>query len=268
MQKILSPYKYLDYKLFLKDIIEENSEKRGYSTKISAAASIRTSYLSQVLKTKVHLTPEHAADLAEFWGFNNLESEYFLELVMLGRAGNNTLKQIVYRRLENIKVESENLSKRFSKSDISIYNQSLYYSSWVYSAIHILISIEGYQSLESISDRLLIKPNKVKEYLSSLEEMGLIKNEAQKWSLSKGSIHLPKNSSMTKVNHQNWRNKAVSNSALDSDGLHYTSVQTLSYDDFSKVKELILSLLDKTRSVIEPSKEEELVCMNIDWFRI
>ena len=187
---------------------------------------------------------------------------------MLGRTGNNTLKKIIYRRLENIKIESENLSKRFSKSDINIHNQSLYYSSWVYSAIHILISIDGYQSPESISEKLLLKPNKVKEYLLSLEKIDLIKEKDGRWALSKGSIHLPKESPMTKVNHQNWRNKAVSNSELDSDGLHYTSIQTLSYDDFKKVKERILLLLDETRSVIEPSKEEELVCMNIDWFRV
>ncbi|MEQ1666631.1 MAG: hypothetical protein ABL927_14800, partial [Bdellovibrionales bacterium] len=71
------------------------------------------------------------------------------------------------------------------------------------------------------------------------------------------------------LNHQNWRSQALLDAQkIRSDSIHYTSIQTLSFSDFEKLKELILKFIDNQRDIIKSSKEEQLACFTCDWFRV
>lgn len=73
---------------------------------------------------------------------------------------------------------------------------------------------------------------------------------------------------MSLANHQNWRLKATLDSTTDTNGIHYTSIQTLSEKDFNKIKKLLMTGIEQTRRIIEPSTPEQLVCMNLDFFKV
>lgn len=58
--------------------------------------------------------------------------------------------------------------------------------------------------------------------------------------------------------HQNWRMRATIDSQNpQSDGLHYTSVLTLSRDDYSRLKETFLKFISESESIAKPSLAEE-----------
>jgi hypothetical protein len=122
--------------------------------------------------------------------------------------------------------------------------------------------------MQAIARRLSLTEELVRTHLLALEEMGIAKKGAGGWELVLGSIHLPQNSPMNFVNHQNWRLKACLDSMSPADGVHYTSVQSLSTADFAEIKRILLSALDQSRRIIEPSVSEELVCFNLDWFKL
>jgi len=63
-------FNHLDYKDFLKIQIEENHEAYGYKSRLAKAANCQKSFLSQVLNSHIHLTPEHAVGLCQFWKFS------------------------------------------------------------------------------------------------------------------------------------------------------------------------------------------------------
>lgn len=50
--------------------------------------------------------------------------------------------------------------------------------------------------------------------------------------------------------------------------MHYTAVQSLSRQDYEKLKQQFLKGLDNYRSVANPSQEEELVCLALDFFKV
>ena len=261
-------FKYHDYKKLIEDIIEQNRESRGYRSRLAEAAECQKSFFSLVINSSVHLTPEHTVNLCTFWSFNRQQTEYFIELVNLARCGNPRLRRYLEGRLESLRKEREDLNKRYpGKSVIADKHALTYYSSWHFSAIHILTTISGYQTVKAIATRLQMAEHAVGECLESLKEMGLVLNRGGKWESTDTVVHLPKGSPLNSVNHNNWRQRAVLDSTdKGSIGVHYTSIGSISSEDSEYLKEMILKFIDDSRKIIVPSKEEKLVCINCDFF--
>ena len=106
-------------------------------------------------------------------------------------------------------------------------------------------------------------------HLHQLSEFGIVRREGSKWTYGTGDIHAPKNSLAIGNHHNNWRQRAVVDALLpDRDGLHFTAVYSISSVDFQRLKDSVLALVEESRRVVGPSKEEELVCLSCDLFRV
>jgi hypothetical protein len=132
-----------------------------------------------------------------------------------------------------------------------------------------MTEISRFQKPKEIADRLGLSELFIRQTLEILEKFNLVKKKGDSWLLNSGSIHLPKTSPLNSVQHGNWRNRAVLKSQDTSDdGLHFTVVQTLSHEDFEKVKDLLLKTIDQYRKIAKPSTPEELICFACDFFRV
>ncbi|EQC48747.1 TIGR02147 family protein [Bacteriovorax sp. BSW11_IV] len=263
-------YKYLKYKDYVRLKIKENTDIRGYQSKLAQAAGCQRPYISQVLNGSAELSLEQAMGLVEYWELSESEGEYFLTLVQYARAGTIALKRLLKKKIERVQEEQENLTKRFQSPSVkTIEAQASYYSSWLWSAIHILLTIPSFNSIDKISKKLSISSQEVNSIITGLESMGLIEKKGVGWKLTDLHIHLPKESPFTSINHANWRNRAIQDVLMNQSGsLHYTGVHSLSLDDFEKVKQICLNSIDEAHKIIRPSKEEELVFFGIDFFKV
>jgi hypothetical protein len=52
------------------------------------------------------------------------------------------------------------------------------------------------------------------------------------------------------------------------DNLHYTVVQSVSASAFLELRELVLNFIENLNQLAGPSKEEELIAMTCDLFRV
>lgn len=263
-------YSYDDYKIYLNDKIKENEEVRGYKTSLARAAQCQQSFLSHVLHSEVHITPDHAYGLAEFWNFTSLEKEYFLLIVNLARVTSPSYKKYLLERKKEIRTQHADITKRMnSKSIDNTETQSIYYSSWLWAALHFLVTIPKYQNAKAIAERLHLPLATVNDHLVKLKEMGIVYEENNIWKTSHFEIHLPKNSYMTSMNHSHWRQKAILDSQnLSSDGLHYSALYTLSYKDYEILKDQILRQIDDFAKVVRKSPEEDIVVFTTDLFKL
>jgi hypothetical protein len=100
-----SVFEFEDYKQYLLARLR-GFDGRGAQSAVAGALRCKPSFLSKVLHRKTHLTPDHAVALAEYWGMQAREAEYFRELVQLGRAGTPLLRAVIQRRLSDLKPES------------------------------------------------------------------------------------------------------------------------------------------------------------------
>lgn len=263
-------FSFSHYKDFLREQCSVNGKIRGYQGKMAQAAGCPRSYLSRILNSKAHLSPEQAMKLSVFWALSEPETEYFLELVNLARTSLPLLTRRIRKRLQGIKQQAENFSKRFSEVETLNHEMEFhYYSAWYFAAIHVLIGMGGFQTIESVSQRLGIAPAITADTLSKLAAMGLARVEGKNWKRTPGHLHLSKDRPMISAHHGNWRNQAVQDSRdQNSDGMHYTLVQSHSFEDFDRIKQVLLSSIDKAREIMRPSENEEMTCLSLDFFRV
>ena len=245
-------------------------QPHGVLSRMAEALQCQNSHLSRVLNGHLHFVLDQAYAMSEFLNLGSDETDYFMSLVEFERSANPRYKTKLVQKMKSLKRRQENLSERFQLERIGeIQKEAVYYSSWMYSAIHILTTIPAYQEEGAISERLSLSLPLVRSVLSQLEQFGLVKKAGAKWKTTSEFIHLPKASPMNSVQNGNWRSRAVLKSQdYGADDLHYTVVQSLSRKDFEVVKQLFLDVLSKYKKVADPSKEEELACLCLDFFKV
>lgn len=265
-----SVFKYLDYRSYLKHQIANHSNEYGYKAKTAAAAGCQRSYLSQVLAERADLMPEHALGLAEMWALSPAETDHFMNLVAYARAADKKLRAHIREKIESARRDQDNLVKRITdKTVLPESSAAVFYSNWQYLAINLLLTIPEFRNVAAIANRLSLNEEVTRKLLTQLESLGLVTATNGAWTPTNSTIHVPRDSQFNSLNHSHWRNKAVENSMLAlSESVHYTSVCTLSLEDAEKIKDLALRLVDDSRRIVKPSKEEELYCLTVDWFKI
>lgn len=264
-------FDFIDFREFILFLSQEEGAKRGFHSQLAEAAKCQRSYLSQVLKYKAGLTLDHAIGIGNHLHFDDAEMEYFLNLVNYDRAGTQELKTYYLNKIQSQQNSFLDLGKRFNVSLIEdAGHEQLYYSSWHWSAVHILTGVPGFQTVQKIATRLSLPIDFTIYTLERLELMGLVKKDTDNnWFVTKGKIHLSKSSIMNTINHNNWRQRATLTSpSSELKSLNYTAVQSISRDDFEVIKKIILKAIDNTRNIVIESKQEEVACLNFDLFLV
>lgn len=263
-------YEYLDYKKYIADHVSELGEPWGYWGKLAKAISCQPAYLSRCLKDKTHLTTDQILALSRYWSLSSSETEYLVCLLEIAKAGVEENKIYFQKKIDYLRKENENLKKLVKRDSLElIQDQALYYSSWMWMALHFASSIEKYQNTISLSQKFNIPESQVIFILEKLKSLKLVIKKGDHWIFNSGEFHLEKSSPLISTHHQNWRNKAVADSQNpQSDGIHYSAVYTLSEKDFLKIKNEVLKWIELSNSIVVNSKEEEITCLNLDFFRL
>ena len=104
---------------------------------------------------KTHLTPDQAAGLCEFWQFSENQCEYFIGLVNFARSGSRKYKQMLQSKLENLKKDHREISKRVQhRGKVTQGKQAEYYSDWTWAVIHIMTSVDAFRNPNAIASAL------------------------------------------------------------------------------------------------------------------
>lgn len=266
-----SVYEFIDYKLFLKKCIAQ-SEQRGFTTRLAEAAGCQRSYFSTVLSGNIHLLPEHLFGICEFLKLSNDESEYLFLVLDYNRAGNISFRSHLLKKIREKQLAWKDLKNRLKKDSIpeaeDMSVRQFYYTSWVYSAIHIAVSIPMLGDIKQLSNYLGITEEMSFWHLEKLAQMGLVEKKGGRWGWKSGDLHLSKDSPWINNHHANWRMQAVSDlPQRRSESLHYSVIQSLSKEDLEALRFRIIEWIEEFKKIASPSRSEELICLNIDFFK-
>src|SRR5438045_4018675 len=100
----MSIYTFSNYKLFLKDYMRKKPRQgHGEISKMAKALNIHTTLMSMVLSRERDLTPEQTFDLCRYLELTELEADYLTLLVQIARAGSNSLREHLKRKLKAVK---------------------------------------------------------------------------------------------------------------------------------------------------------------------
>lgn len=265
-----SIFSFTSYKEAMRYMLIENAQW-GKLSRAAEYLECQASFLTRVIKDKLHLTRDHAFNLAVFLKFSSSEVEYFLTLVDFERATDLKYKSKLKQLLAEQKLKYDSISERTNRKNLTKSSfRSNYFSNWLYTAIHFLVSVPKYQKIEELVRRLNIKDIVVKKYLKELAEEGFVKSvNKDRWQFNSGNYHLEKDSPLVVLHHQNWRTRAVIDSQdFNNESVHFTAVYTLSEADAAKLKEMMLEFISSANRTVEPSENEECIAICCDLFKV
>ncbi len=265
-------FDFTDYKDFLNKKLDNLDQGgRGSRARMSRAIVCQTAYTAQVLRGHAHFSLEQAEAINDFLGHTEDQGSYFLLMVQLAKAGSEKLRSRFQKQMQEIQKSRALLKNKLEvKSQLAEIEQLRYYNSWIYGAIHAIVSVPGFQSPESIAKRLDLEVRQVSDALEFLIAAKLLEREKKgELTIGQGQIHIGADSPLISKHHINWRLQAIR--AIERnprDGLHYSSVISISKKDFQNVQKILVETLKEIKTIIRGSDEEQIASLNLDLFEL
>lgn len=250
---------------------------RGARKSLAAFAECQISHVANVLNDDAHFSLEQAERVGSFFELGVGELEFFLLLVQWNRAGTKSLTELyaaqVQRAVAKAVESRRNLKDRVPiRRALESEQEAVYYSSWQYAAIHVLLSVPSLQTPDALSKSLSISRDRIDKILEFLCQTGLAKYSDGRFEIGPQHLHLASDSPFIMRHHVNWRTRVATR--LETEGtakasdLHYSSVVTVGAKDVDRVREILTRALAESIEVIKTSPEESGAILNIDWMKI
>lgn len=265
-------FDFTDYRKYLFFILG-GDKRTGRRQSLAKFMNCQPAHLSQVLKFKNNLSLEHAHKANTFLGHNSLESDYFLNLVLVGNVGSYELKNYYLDKNQEIKSQALELGKNINSTRkvLSSEEQALYYSNEIYALIHVAVSLPNINNIEDLVRVLNYDIEEIQKALDFLRKVQIvIINEEGLLTTGPGHTFLDKNSPFLKNHHFNLRRSAEKriSQGIDVKNIHYATYYTLSKKDYEKIRKSFVEIIDANLKIVAPSEEEVLCCNVIDFFQI
>lgn len=264
-------FDFLDYKSYLSSRFSETDKQRRVSrAALAKAIRCQPSYLTRIINGNAHLSLEQAHATSIFFQHTEDESHYFLLLVEWARAGTPSLKNHLEKFARTQREQILNLKKRLKIATVlSSEDQSRYYGSWHFAAVHACLGAPGFRTLKETSARLRISHKRVAEVTEFLVSTGLIQERSGKYAAGIARIHLGHDSPLIARHHLNWRLRAIESlENLNQQDLYYSSVICLSEADTLKIKAELVKAIERAKGIVRDSTEENVFCLALDLFRL
>lgn len=262
-------FEFDDYKNALKEFIKAKGKSRHGSFKnIAEYLGVHATLISQILSGPKDFTEEQVFSVCEYLGIPSLETKYLWLLVQIERAGSVKLKNHYIEMKNQIRKESKQVSNRVSKNkELTEIERAVFYSSWIYSAVHMATTLEQKVNFEFICNRFNLNQAKAREILDFLIQIGMVTEKDGILKPGTTLTHLEKKSPFLLKHHTNWRLKAIEAAEnLSDEELMYSGNFSISKSDFNGLREALIQTIQKFISVVKESPAEELAQFNVDFF--
>lgn len=260
-----------EFRSFLEEHFK-NSPKKGHGLRLKIAEHLRVhpTLITQVMKGQKTFTLEQGLSLAEMIGMSDLEKDYFLALIELDRAGTQSLKNFISRKLLKLREESSKVKNRVQAySQLSEADQALFYSQWYYSAMRLFASTAEQVTFEDYRKNFDLPEDRIELALEFLTSRGLIEKKNEFYKMAVANTFIPADSPLVVRHHANWRLKALEHHPkLSAEELAFTAPISLSQKDFAAAKSVLLEAIQKISKIVKDSEPEQVACLNLDLFRV
>ena len=253
---------------YLEWVFKTNSPRRGAKVRFAEAIRIQPAYLSQVLSGRQSLSLEQTDQANQVLEHTADESEYFISMVSAERAATPSLRAH-YRNQMNTAVQrrGEVTGRLGKRSEMSAEAGLIYYSSWLYPAIHIACAIPGMRTRRALVKRFKINTLLASKILEFLVAHGLLTKAGDEYSITAYWPRLNRESANIIKHHTNWRMQAIQNLDFQTEKeLHFSGIYAVDEASAKILKDRMLEFIKDQMKVIEPSPSEKLLVIGIDLF--
>ncbi|HWU43858.1 MAG TPA: TIGR02147 family protein [Bdellovibrio sp.] len=277
MEKV---FNYKSYRNYLKDYIAIQGQ--GIKKAISLAINVSPSLLSQVLAGDRDLTPEQCFRFSNYMDFNSSEKAYWLLLLDYEKASSDELKKFIEGRLEEAQIDFNNnyrIRHGLTRAPWSDEFVAVFYSSWHFVVIYCIFAIQKGWSAEELSQRLHIPLSRTEHVLDFflsyevIQKMNDGKYQLRKSDFVQLGTDTLSHKSAVLHNNKNFRHKAIdvleeTQFIKNRDSFFSSICVAISEKDYHGFREDLKEVIDKLHKRIAAENFEQVVCLNIDYFRV
>ncbi|MCB0408521.1 MAG: TIGR02147 family protein [Bdellovibrionales bacterium] len=264
-------YDYEDYKLYVNDwVMTQPKSGYGQFKKIADFIGINSVVISQIFKGDRQLSLEQACEVSRYIGLDDLEKDFFLLLVQIGRSGSHDLTKTLSRQLKEKKKTALNLKSRIKHSQFSNEDKAEFYSQWFYSAIRLSTDIDAINSIDDISSLLGLQRETVANILTFLKNAGLVVEKNNVLNVGPQVTHVGHDSPFVYKHHSNWRLKSLQcmENVSSEKELFYTGPMALSEEAADDIRSQAVQFIERATKTASKSNSATVACLNLDWFRV
>lgn len=265
----LQIWQFNDYRDYLKAFVQyQPNGGRGQASKISNSLGIHTTLFSQILNGHRDLTLEQASLFCDYDNMSEGESDLFLNMVSLSRAGNESLRKKLRHQIEEQKSSFSEVRKRIGSvsKKLTTYEQSVFYSSWKYSAIRMLASLDKVPDLNEMAQMLGLSRQRLTEMVDFMLEKGLLVEEKGRVKMGHAKTHVDAKSQWATRHHTNWRTRNLTRLEVIADHeICFTVPFSCTKEDYQKIREIFLQAIEQASKIVGSSDGEEthVLCMDL-----
>lgn len=260
-----------DYKRYFRFYISRLPKKgHGQITRMAEYLNVNPTLLSQILSGPKDFTLEQSFELCKYMGLSSIESDFLLLLIEKERAGSKNLQNYFQGKLLALKEQGAKLAAHVVQDHkMDDTTRAVYYSTWMYSALRLLTSIEDFQSADAIAKRLGITRAAAVQMLRFLVDHQLCLEKDGRYTAGPQRTYLEPGSPFIGRHHLNWRMKAMQKvDTLTEQEMMFTSPLAISREDFEAIRKDLSAMIQKALGRVKESKSESLFCLNVDFFEI
>lgn len=265
----LDIYDHDDYRAFLSSRMTAAPKRgRGLRGQLAQFIGCQPTFVSHVFAGRYDFSLEQAEATCRFFDLSDDESRYFLLLVSATRAGTASLKAFYENEIKVARNSALAVKKVIGdREELSDEDRARYYQSWHYAAIHMLLTIPHFETIDQISAAMKLPKNLVTDVIKFLTSIGLIRREGISYEVVTDLVHLDNTKPQIYQHHANLRHKAVDHlAAQTSEDLFFSTFLTISKADIPQVKQKLLNAIQGSAELIQNSPSESLCGLNIDFF--
>ena len=259
------------YRGFLEAVLRigQGEQRRGVN-KLASAIGCHPTYIAKVLQGKADFSMEQTARFIKYQQLSPDEGEYFLDLVLRDRAGDQITRSMFQRRLTRRLAERSNIKAQLRESEeLPLEQQVAYYDTWVPQALHVLVQTAGRHTVDSIATRLGINREIARKHLAQLNRMGILaqkKDDLEAYVSTVDFVHVSNESPLVNQMHANWRQKTAADLAVKprEDALHFSGVLSADRKTVAAINQKILAMIREANGLIKKAPSENVYFLGFD----
>lgn len=262
-------FEFKDYKSYLREV-ENTGAHRAFRSRLAEAAACQNAYVSQVLNGSQHFSLEQGDGVSSFLAHSADEKGHFLLLLQHARAGTVSLRKFFAEQIAQSVERRLALRHRVNTGErLEDKDQVTYYSEWFYAAIHVLVTLERYRTVEALSARLQLPLPVTRKAVDFLLGCGLLSEKKNQLVTGQARLYLDGASPLITRHHANWRLHTLQSlPRARTEDLHYSSVVTISQADAEAIREQLILAIQNAKKIVRDSAEEDAFSFNMDFYRL
>lgn len=263
-------FEFDDYRELVRTHIA-SKPKNGFGqlSRLARHLGVNATFVSQILAGTKNLSEEQAHKTSEFLELTEPETLFFLLLVQRERAGTRELKALYEKQIHERRRSARQVRGRITTEiELSATEQAVYYSDWLYTAVHTLSSIERFATVEAIAETLGISRARISAVATWLIEHGLCLTKGDRIAVGPRSTYVDRDSPLAARHHANWRLKAIERMQQPrAEDFFFTAPFSISVSDYQRIRDELSRMAAKVARTVEKTDPEVMATISIDLFR-